>query len=153
MGFFSAIANAVGGKKKVREFKQDLSRIENKDLFEAIVAGGLYMAYLDGKAGEDEIAKLNALLNSNDKLEAFSTYIPETMSKWRKRLDADLMVGRQDVEKEIMDMRDDREGSKAVILNMLSVAGSDGTVDDKEEKALRRFADMLGVDISPYIEQ
>ena len=39
MGFFSAIANAVGGKKKVREFKQDLSRIENKDLFEAIVAG------------------------------------------------------------------------------------------------------------------
>lgn len=80
------------------------------------------------------------------------SFLPETMGKWRKRLDADLMVGRQDVEKEIMDMRDDREGAKAVILNMLSVAGADGTVDDKEEKALRRFADMLGVDIAPYIE-
>lgn len=62
------------------------------------------------------------------------------------------MVGRQDVEKEIMDMRDDREGAKAVILNMLAIAGSDGTVDEKEEKALRRFADALGVDISSYIE-
>ncbi len=149
MGLFDKV---FGAKKKVREFKQDLSRIENKDLFEAIVAGGLYMAYLDGKAGDDEISKLNALLNSNEKLEAFATYIPETIGKWRKRLDADLMVGRQDVEKEIMDMRDDREGAKAVILNMLSVAGADGTVDDKEEKALRRFADMLGVDIAPYIE-
>ena len=51
-----------------------------------------------------------------------------------------------------MDMRDDREGAKAVILNMLAIAGSDGTVDEKEEKALRRFADALGVDISSYIE-
>lgn len=152
MGVFGALAGVFGGKKKVRQFKQELGRIENKDLFEAVVAGGLYMAYLDGNAGEAEINKLNALLNSNEKLEAFSSFIPETISKWRKRLDADLMVGRQDVEKEIMDMRDDREGAKAVILNMLAIAGSDGTVDEKEEKALRRFADALGVDISSYIE-
>lgn len=48
MGLFGAI---FGGKKKVRQIKQELGRIENKDLFEAVVAGGLYMAYLDGNAG------------------------------------------------------------------------------------------------------
>lgn len=51
MGVFGALAGVFGGKKKVRQIKQELGRIENKDLFEAVVAGGLYMAYLDGNAG------------------------------------------------------------------------------------------------------
>ena len=59
MGIFGSLFG-----KKAANVKQELAKVENRDLMEAIVAGSILVAYADGECEEEELAKMEQVISA-----------------------------------------------------------------------------------------
>ena len=68
MGIFGSLFG-----KKAANVKQELAKVENRDLMEAIVAGSILVAYADGECEEEELAKMEQVISALPELSHFGS--------------------------------------------------------------------------------
>ncbi len=137
-------------KKKASTFKQEVKKLENRDLLEAIVSGCLLVAAADGTIGDDETKKIDSLLRTNKNLGHFGGEITELVNRFAERLQSGYRVARAEILREIEDIKADSQQKEDVLLNMLTIAEADGSIDEKERKELDTVAQRLGLRLQDY---
>lgn len=133
------------------KFIKSAKKVQNENLMQAIVAGAMLTAAADGTIEKSERDKLDKLLTSNPQLEAFKpAEIRKVMQRYENMLDADFMVGKQKMMKEIADISDNSDHCEEVFLNMLAISKADGEIEDAELTVIREVARYLGISLEQY---
>lgn len=126
-------------------------KVANQNALEAIIAACMLIAAADGSVERSEIEKLEKLLASNDNLTAFKpAEFRKIVQRYQTMLEADFLVGRQKMMKEIADISDNSELCEEVFLNALAISKADGEVEPDEAKVLASIARSLGIDAKEY---
>lgn len=136
--------------KKINTANLELKKVENRDLMQAIIAGGLYISSADGAIEDAEIAKLEELIASNERMAHFGSEIHETISRFQAKFKANFQVGRLAARKELDDVRANKDEAEEVFVNMVALAAADGEVEPEELKALKEVAQMFGLRTEAY---
>lgn len=131
-------------KKMFGGMFKSAKKIENRDLMEAIVGGGLLISAADGNIEKEEIQKLERLIRSNDNLKHFGNEIPKTISKFSDKLESDWNIGRSAILRELEDVSGNADHVEDVMLNMLAIAKADGEVEPQERKVIEEIARRMG---------
>lgn len=137
-------------KKQAAAAKQEVKKIENRDLMEAIVGGCLLVAAADGEIEKEETETLEKLLSSNKALEGFGNEIGQTMNRFEKQLDAGFRIGKMKILREIRDIAKDPQDAEEVFINMITIAESDGEVEPEEVAILAEVGKELGLSLRDY---
>lgn len=145
MGIFGSLF-----KKKANGVKQELAKVENRDLMEAICAGSLLVAYADGDCEEEEIAKMEQVISSLPELKHFGGEISETIGRFHGILEAGFRLGKLKVLKELEDIKASDDDRQLVFNVMLTIAESDGEVEPAEIKVLKEVGQKLGINLREY---
>ena len=130
--------------------KAAASRIENKDLMEAIVGGCLLIAAADGEIEPEEIENLNKQIAANPSLAHFGSDITAAMRRFDGMLDAGYRIGKVNILREIEDVKSNPKEAEDVLMAMLTVAESDGEIEPEELTVLKEVATRLGLRLSDY---
>jgi tellurite resistance protein TerB len=123
-------------------------KVENRDLMEAIVGGGLLVAAADGEIEKDELNKLEKLIAGNENLKHFGADIGKTIRRFSDLLEGDFLVGRSKILREIRDIAGNDDHVEDVVLNVLAIAKADGEVEPEERKVIEEIARELGYRLS-----
>ncbi|MBO6277684.1 MAG: tellurite resistance TerB family protein [Pseudomonas sp.] len=131
------------GKLAGRLFR-GAKKVENRDLMEAIVGGGLLVAAADGDIEKEELQKLEKLIAGNENLKHFGAEIGKTIRRFSDLLEGDFLVGRSKIMREIRDIAGNDDHVEDVVLNVLAIAKADGEVEPEERKVIEEIARELG---------
>lgn len=123
-------------------------KVENRDLMEAIVGGGLLVSAADGDIEKDELTKLEKLIAGNENLKHFGADIGKTIRRFTDLLEGDFLVGRSKIMREIRDIAGNDDHVEDVILNILAIAKADGEIEPAERKVIEEVARELGFRLS-----
>lgn len=137
--------------KKVTVAKENLKRLENRDLMEAMVGGCLLIAFADGECEEAELLKMDEVLRTSKSLEGYGSELTDTINRFTARLKAGYIIGRAEILREINDVKGSQTEKEDVLLAMLTVAMSDGQIEPEEQKELTQVAQRLGLRIEDYV--
>lgn len=137
--------------KKASEAREQLKKLENRDLMEAMVGGTLLVAFADGECEDAELKKIDELLRSSKSLEGFGSEVTATFNRYVERLKAGYRVGRLEILREIDDVKGDQREKEDVLVAMLTVAEADGEIEDAERKELENVAQRLGLRLEDYL--
>ena len=137
--------------KKVTVAKENLKRLENRDLMEAMVGGCLLIAFADGDCEEVELLKMDEVLRTSKSLEGYGSELTDTINRFVARLKAGYIIGRAEILREINDVKGSQTEKEDVLLAMLTVAMSDGQIEPEEQKELTQVAQRLGLRIEDYV--
>ena len=140
-----------GFGKKVNKVKQEVKKMENRDLLEAVVGGCLLVAAADGDIEDSEVKKIDSLLRTNKNLAHFGSEITELVGRFSERLQSGYRVARAEILREIEDIKSDAQQKEDVLLNMLTIAEADGEIEPAEQKELETVAQRLGLRIQDYL--
>lgn len=133
-----------------RLFK-NAKKVANQNTLEAIIAATMLVAAADGTVERSEMDKLDKLLTSNENLNAFKpAEIRKLMQRYQTMLEADFLVGKQKMMKEISDISDNTEISEEVFLNALAISKADGEIEPEEAKVLQEIGRFLGINAQEY---
>ena len=145
MGFFSKMFG-----KKASEAKNEMTKIENRDLMQAIVGGSLLVAYADEECEPDELAKMEQVISSLPELKHFGPEIHETIAQFRGQLEAGFRIGKQRILKEIEEIKGDDDERYLAFNAMVTIAESDGEIESKEVMVLKEVGQRLGINLREY---
>lgn len=145
MGFFG---NLIG--KKLADGKQELKKIENRDMMEAIVGGCLLVAAADGEISDDELLALDSQISANESLSHFGAEIGKVMNRFEAQLKTGFRIGKMKILREIGDIKSNPEEAEEVFVNMLTIAESDGEIDAGELAVLKEVGGKLGIRLADY---
>ena len=137
--------------KKVTVAKENLKRLENRDLMEAMVGGCLLIAFADGDCEEAEMLKMDEVLRTSKSLEGYGSELTDTINRFTARLKAGYIIGRAEILREINDVKGSQTEKEDVLQAMLTVAMSDGQIEPEEQKELTQVAQRLGLRIEDYV--
>lgn len=121
---------------------------ENVDFLEAAAAAAAIMATIDGNADSAERNKAVSVITKNKQLgQLFSQQQVEAIisASIDKASDG---AGKQELVDELKDLKNHEKGAgyaKSVYLMAKDVGGADGSLGDREQKALTVLAGILGV--------
>ena len=142
------------GKSFARMFKGaqvEVSKLENRDLMEAMVGGCALAMAANGVIDDKEVKTTDDLLRSNKNLEHFGAELSETLNRFAIRLKAGYRVARAEILDEIGQISADPKQKRDVLLNMITVCDSDGTIDSDEKKELAAVANVLGLSLEDWL--
>jgi len=139
----------LGLGKALSGMFKSAKKVENRDLMEAIVGGGLLIAAADGDIEKEEIQKLERVIRSNDNLQHFGSEIPKVIAKFTDKLEADFQLGRSAIMREIREIGGKDSDVEDVMLNMLAIAKADGEIEEGEKKVIEEIARELGFRLDP----
>lgn len=145
MGFFGKMFG-----KKVNEGKAEMSKVQNRDLMQAIVGGAMLVAYADGECEDAEMAKLDKTISALPELQHFGSEIRETISTFRQQFETGFRIGRQKAMKEIEDLKASPDEKMLCFNVMVTIAESDGEIEPEEVKVLKEVASMLGINLRDF---
>lgn len=138
--------------KKAVQVKAEVKKIENRDLLEAVIGGGLLIAAVGGDGIDDKEQKtIDTLLRTNKNLAHFGSEITETINRFTTRINAGYRTARFEILDEIEDIKNDPKDARDVLLNMIEVADSSGGIDEAEMKELDFIANKLGLRLQDYV--
>lgn len=127
------------------------SEQEQKDIFEAVVAGSVYLAYADGVPEESEFNVIKSAIQNNEKLSKFSPELHTVMGRFIKLMEEGPTLGRVKVMQEIQDCSSfSIENKDEIMATLIDVVRKDGRIKDYETVALKEVASNLGADISKF---
>lgn len=138
-------------KKKAAAAKITLHKVENKDLMEAIVAGAILVAYADGDCSNEELAKLQAVIETNDNLKHFGSAIGQTIDKYSEMYEASKRMAKVKLMKELEDIQADETQKIEAFIIAVDIADADGEIDDEEMAVLKEIGKLLGLNPDNYI--
>lgn len=137
--------------KKAAAARQELKKIENRDLMQAIVGGCLLVAAADGTIDQAELDKLDKLLRSNANLSHFGSEINQTIDRFKEQLEAGFRVGKNKILEEIQDVKNNQQEAVEVYVNMITLAEADGEMSPAEKKVLEDVGRVLGLRLEEYL--
>lgn len=136
--------------KKGATVKQEMAKVENRDLMEAIVAGSLLIAYADGECEEEELKKMEQVINALPELKHFGAEVSYTIGRFHGILASGFRIGKLKVLKELEDIKGSEADRQLVFNVMLTIAESDGEVEPQEVAVLKEVAQRLGINLRDY---
>lgn len=145
MGIFGSLFG-----KKAASVKNELAKVENRDLMEAIVAGSILVAYADGECEEAELAKMEQVINALPELQHFGGEISETIGRFQSILEAGFRLGKLKVMKELEDIKGSDDDRQLVFNVVLTIAEADGEVEPAEVKVLKEIGQRLNINLREY---
>lgn len=138
--------------KKGREARQAMAKLENRDLMQAIVYGCFYVAAADGDLEPAELDKIERLLRNEPKLSGFGTELNQCIDKAKSDFnDGGARIIRMNAERELADVAHTPADAETVLNMMLTVAESDGEIEDSETTVLERAASKLNLRLKDYL--
>lgn len=137
--------------KKVTVAKENLKRLENRDLMEAMVGGCLLIAFADGDCEEAELLKMDEILRTSKSLEGYGSELTDTINRFTAHLKTWYILGRAEILREINDVKGSQTEKEDVLLAILTVAMSDGQIEPEEQEELTQVAQRLGLRIEDYV--
>lgn len=137
-------------KKTFGAGAQELKKVENRDLMEAIVGGCLLVAAADGEIEPAELESLDLQLQSSPSLKHFGSEITTKMNEFKGQLDANFKLGKLHIMREISDIKSNPDDAEEVFVNMVAITEADGEVEREEIAILKEVGQKLGVRISDY---
>lgn len=120
-------------------------------LYSATVNACLYMASCDGEIEDAEVDQLITALQSNEQFAPFKSRIPATVAEFRNGVkERGILMVRNDAITKLRELEDlsDRE---TVLLMALTIAYSDGEVEEKEVKVAGEIAKALSLSLNRYL--
>lgn len=127
-----------------------MKKVENKNVMEAIISGGLLLAYSDGEKEDSEVQKLEQLIRANQNLKHFGQEITSTINRIDALLAANYQVGRVQCLREIGDVKNNPNDAEEVFVNMAAIATADGELEEGEAKELKHIARILNINPADY---
>jgi len=137
------------GKKKNAALNE-MKKIENRDLMEAIVGGCLLVAAADGEIEPEEVESLEKQLNSNPSLQHFGSEITVTINRFTEMLEANFRLGKTKILREIRDIKDNRDEAEEVFVSMIGIAESDGEIEPEEIVILKEVGKELNLRMQDF---
>lgn len=137
--------------KKAAAARQEIKKLENRDLMQAVVGGCLLVAAADGEIEQSETDKLDQLLRSNANLAHFGSEITQTITRFSEQLRAGFRVGKMNIMREIEDVKNSPKDAEEVFVNMLTIAEADGEIEPEEQKVLEEVGRKLGLRVEDYL--
>lgn len=138
-------------KKKAAAVAVTASKVQNKDLMEAIVAGSILVAYADGNCSDDEMEALQLIIESNDNLKHFGSEIGQTIDKYSAMYEGGKRLARIKLMKELTDISADEEQKIEAFVIAIEIADADGEIDEDEMKVLKQIGKAYGLNPDTYI--
>lgn len=138
-------------KKKAAAAKVAVHKVENRDLMEAIVAGAVLVAYADGDCSDDELQKLQGIIESNDNLKHFGSEIGVTLDKFCSMYESGARLAKSKLMKELADVQADEEQKIEAFIIAIEIADSDGEIDEAEHAMLKEIGKQFGLNPETYI--
>lgn len=145
MGIFGSLFG-----KKANTMKQELHKVENRDLMEAVVAGCLLVAYADGECEDAELEKMEQVIGALPELQHFGGEISETIGRFHSILEAGFRLGKLKVMKELEDIKGNDDDRQLVFNVILTIAEADGEIEPAELKVLKEVGQRLGINLREY---
>lgn len=145
MGIFGSLFG-----KKAANVKQELHKVENRDLMEAVVACSILVAYADGECEDAELAKMEQVISALPELKHFGSEISETIGRFHSLLEAGFRLGKLKVMKEIDDIQANDDDRQLVFNIALTIAEADGEIEPQELKVLKEIGQRLGINLREY---
>lgn len=126
-------------------------KVQNNNIMEAIIAGSMLVAAADGSISRPEVEKVERLIMNNDNLSAFKpAEMRKVIQRYQNILEADFGVGQKKMLDEISDISDNNDFCEEVMLNILAVAKSDGTISPEELKVIEKVSQLLGFNVKDF---
>lgn len=148
------IGNNMLGKffrKKKEEAQQAISKIENKDLMEAIVAASVLVANANKTFSNEGMLKLQGIIEVNPSLKHLQSEIGATVDRYCEMYEASSRLARSKLMKEIEDLKADPEQKEEAFIIAIEIADADGNIDEAEMKVLNEIGKLLGLNAEKYI--
>lgn len=140
-----------GFRRKANEAKAAVLKSANKDFMEALVAGSVWLASADGELEAEELDRIEAICQTNDRLALFSAEITNIISKYKEKFErVGAAVIRFDAKKELSDIKHDPELSAEVFVNLIAIAQADGEIEPAERKALEEIGRMYSLRVEDF---
>lgn len=130
--------------------KDELKKIENRDLMQGICGAALLVAAADGEIEASESAKLEATIRALPALSSFGSEISQTVQRFTDQLNAGFLIGKTQIMREIRDCKHSQTDAEDIFTVALVIAQADGDIDDKEQAVLVAIARELGINPRDY---
>lgn len=138
--------------KAAVEMAENMKKMENRDLLQAFVGGGLLIASAnDQKISPEEVATLEKMINASPAMSHFGSEISATIGRVMAQFDAGYAYGKMQVLREITDVKSSEEEKTEVIVGMIVMAAKDDGIDEKELAVIDEIARSLGVQYKQYL--
>lgn len=133
--------------KKASEVKNEIKKMENRDLAEGLVGACLLVAAADGEIETEEVESLNKQLGAHPALQGFGGEIGKMVDKFTQQLEAGFLIGKMQIMREITDCSNSVEESEDIIVAAYTIAMADGEMEPDEVKILNEIAAKLGLNL------
>lgn len=127
-----------------------VKKFENKDLVEATVASALLIAAADGKVEDEELLKLQEIIEAMPSMQNFQSEIGVLVDKYTKLLKAGFMLGKIQLMREIRECKHSDTEAEDIIVVALTIASADGELEPEEAAVLKDICKALGVAPSQF---
>lgn len=145
------LLGAVFGKK-AKLATQEIKKFEKRDLMEATVGIAVLVMWADGDAEDTERTKIANVLANNPALSAFGPEVQSTFNRYDSLCkESGFMLAKVQILREIADVKGDPREMEDVLVTGLTIALSDGEMEEPEEKILRQVATSFGLRIEDYL--
>ncbi|VGQ12985.1 hypothetical protein SB5439_05123 [Klebsiella variicola] len=140
-----------GFGKKAREMKAAASKLANKDFMEALISGLVYISAVDGDLGADELDRIEAICQTNDRLQGYNAEITAFVEKYKEKfLRVGIAVIRMEAKRELADLKHDPDAATEVFVNLIACAQASGDIEPAERKALEEIGRMYGLRVEDF---
>lgn len=140
-------------KKKAKVAARNVQKFEKKDLMEATVGIAILVMYADGESKDSEREKTQKVLNNTPALANYGPEVQATFSRYDTLCkEVGFMAAKVQIMREIKQCQGDQHEMEDVLVTGLTVALSDGGMDEKEEKILKEVAQQFGLRLESFLE-
>ena len=147
---FGAFKKAVGAALGAGSKEIQARYSQNKDFLEAVCAGVALVAAADGEIEDSERGAILRLVGGNETIKAI--YKPHEISECAERMldKATTMSGKQQLARELSDIKGNTQMCEDVYLIANDIAYADGELEEPEKVVLAKIAKMLNVNADAF---
>ena len=136
--------------KNTAEARQNLKKLENKDLMEATIGAALLVSAADGKIEDEEIVKLQEIVEALPSMSHFGSEIGSTIDRFTRQLKAGFILGKVQIMREIADCKHSDQEAEDVLVTAIPIASADGKIEPQEAEIIKEVARKLGLNPANY---
>ncbi|MBY0419370.1 MAG: TerB family tellurite resistance protein [Pararheinheimera sp.] len=137
--------------KKTAGVREEMKKMENRDLMQAAVGAALLVAYADGECEDSEVSKLQEVIASLPALSSFGPELGQTVDRYNQQLKTSFILGRTQIMREIADVKNNQQEAEDVLIVAITIAAADGEVEPKEQEVLKQIGRQLGLNPDNYV--